>query len=236
MTNISVPRRVEETSVTFIGFPREQSELFRTFVWELVAGTEPAMESGLRGAWRPSLGSNLTELVGLALNFRAVAKRSTKVYGSTPFDFFNFDVIETSGGFTVYPISEPRRLKTASFLGGIVYSEFSFLYGGTPRKVRASKRLPWGLRGLTKDGYRNFRWDKMAVMPVELPNSAFTVKIKSESTGGSGKLYLWAESSAASKSPNAFYPLREVVLFDKKRIVSPDTVLRRQNHETPPGA
>lgn len=237
MASIPLPTRVEETSVTFVGFPSGQADLFHTFIWELVAGTEAVMMSGLRGERRDALGSDLTKLVTDALEFQAVAMRATSVYGATPFDSGDYTVVKTSDGFKVYPTSEQRRLKATRLFGRIVYKEFSFLYGGIPRKAETRKILPWGIRGLTKDGLRNFRWDKMAVIPQETPRPPMTIKIKSESAGGSGKLYLWvAEAHGDVKTFEDPSYLKEVILFKTKRIISPDTVLRRQHHETPPGA
>lgn len=233
MASIKVPLKTEETSVTFIGFPSSPTELFRTFVWELAADTAPGMVSGLRGARKTELGDDLRMLVSNALNFRAVCIRDSRAYEATPFETEGYRVLETSSGFKVYPVSERRRLTTARLLGRIVQQDFSFLYEGVSRKAKVKRVFPWGIRGITERGYRNFLFDKMAVPPQTAPCSAVTIKLKCESALGSGKLHIKLEDSPAYSNPRA---LSEQILFKNQQIVSPDTVLRRQNHETPPGA
>lgn len=237
MASITIPTKIQEVSVTFVGFPSGQAELFRTFTWELVAGTEPGMISGLRGARREHLGSNLGRLVEEALDFKAVAMRPAKDYGKSPFDSGDYAVIKTADGFIVYPVSDVRRLKANRLLERIVKQEFSFLYEGVPRKAKIQKNFPWGFRGETVKGLRNFRWDKMAVPPQDTPRPAMTIRVKCESAGGSGKLYLRVKEAYEVheyfETPSF---LQEVVLFKNQQIISPEAILRRQNHETPPGA
>lgn len=237
MASIAIPTKIQEVSVTFVGFPSGQVEIFRTFVWELTAGTEPGMISGLRGARREDLGSNLERVVEEALDFKVVAMRAVSAYGRTPFDSGDYAVIKTADGFIVYPTSDVRMLKANHLLKRIVKQEFSFLYEGVPRKAKIQKNFPWGFRGVTAKGLRNFRWDKMAVPPQDTPRPAMTIRVKCESAAGSGKLYLRVKDAYEGhehfESPSF---LREVILFKNQQIISPEAILRRQNHETPPGA
>jgi hypothetical protein len=236
MTSIKLTNEVQETSVTFIGFPGGYSKLFRTFTWELVIGTEPFTVSGLRGARREDLGTDLRKLVENALNFEAIARRPPKEYGETPFDRGNYSIIPTKEGFRLYPTSSPKRLKNICAWGQLWNKRSSFLYEGIPRKAQTKKLFPWGFRGVTEEGYRNFRWDKMALMPSETPRDAMTIKLKSKGAGGSGTIYLWVDEAYDNPEPHdeSRY-LQEVILFKAKQIVSPEAILRRQIARNPTG-
>lgn len=220
---------MEETSITFTGFPGGYSEIFQTYVWEFVKRTEPFITSGLRGGFVEEFATDLKLLVENSLKFEAVGSRSFRAYGKTPFDRGNYSVIPTTTGFSVYPTSPPKRLKELCSWSELRRKESSFLYEGIPRKAQVKKLLPWGFRGVTEEGYRNFRWDKMALMPRETPRDAMTLKVKSNSLNDDGMIYIWvAEAYENSVVYHETGYLRELILFEGKRIVSPGVILRRQ--------
>jgi hypothetical protein len=234
--SIKIPQSTEETSVTFVGFSGDESRIFRSFTWELISGIDPPEFHGLRGARRPSFGVSLESLVKESLEFKAIVKRPTRVYGANPFGADNFVVIHEVEGFKVYPTSDPRKLKTTWRLRKLINQRMTFLYEGVLRVAQTRQIFSWGFRGLTYEGYRNFLWEKMALSPSEVMGPKVKVKLKTNRHGGSGFLYLWVDGAGEDGSPAIHGDtLREVIAFRSQRIISPDALLRRQIPQNPTG-
>lgn len=155
----------------FFGFTDETYDLFRLFTLELV------LESGLylfpRETGRIDLSKSLLEIAEETLALTRIARESPYRPGNMPFNDFNISYkLHEDKTLRIYP-RDSQEILEMTMSSGMLKKYKSFIYAGIVRGGKVSKFYSWGMRVKTKDGPRNFRWDKMALNRSEPKMSLF---------------------------------------------------------------